>query len=272
LDEGAAIRKIVNAISKLGYSWAYRILDTHGFGLPQRRRRWIFLAARDHEASSILFGGDRRQIADDVAARPVAHGFYWTEGTRGTGWADDAIPPLKGGSGVGIPSAPAIWNRGSGAIFVPHITDAERLQGFASNWTRLRGEDENRMKRFRWRLLGNAVSVPMAEWIARRILTARYSAPDGDRLHRTEAFPSGAFGYGSMRVAVDAAERPSRHRTTPIIEFLREPGTPLSARATRGFRTRLEASPLRKNVDFVTALRRHEKSMEATRKRASDTV
>ena len=51
LDEGAAIRMITAAVSRLGYSWAYRILNTQGFGLPQRRRRWIFLAARGVDAA-----------------------------------------------------------------------------------------------------------------------------------------------------------------------------------------------------------------------------
>ena len=37
-------------------------------------------------------------------------GFYWTEGNRGLGWAVDAVPTLKGGSTIGIPSPPAIWD------------------------------------------------------------------------------------------------------------------------------------------------------------------
>ena len=37
-------------------------------------------------------------------------GFYWTEGLRGLGWAVDSVPTLKGGSSIGIPSPPAIWD------------------------------------------------------------------------------------------------------------------------------------------------------------------
>ena len=50
------------------------------------------------------------------------------------GWAVDAIPTLKGGSTIGIPSAPAIWLP-DGRIITPEIRDAERLQGFAEDWT-----------------------------------------------------------------------------------------------------------------------------------------
>jgi hypothetical protein len=32
-----------------------------------------------------------------------------TEGNTGLGWAIDAVPPLKGGSALHIPSPPAIW-------------------------------------------------------------------------------------------------------------------------------------------------------------------
>ena len=45
---------------------------------------------------------------------------------------------LKGGSTIGIPSAPGIWIRGEPpgrAIVTPGISDAERLQGFPEDWT-----------------------------------------------------------------------------------------------------------------------------------------
>jgi len=44
-------------------------------------------------------------------------GFYWTEGLRGLGWAVDAVPTLKGGSTIGIPSPPALWDPRDGSIF-----------------------------------------------------------------------------------------------------------------------------------------------------------
>jgi len=58
------------------------------------------------------------------------------EGTRGLGWAVDAIPTLKGGSSLGIPSSPAIL-LSNGEIVTPNIRDAERLQGFSADWTQL---------------------------------------------------------------------------------------------------------------------------------------
>ena len=96
-------------------------------------------------------------------------GFYWTEGLRGLGWAVDAVPTLKGGSTIGIPSPPAIWNSGDGSITTPDIRDAERLQGFDADWT-LPALDVGGVRRgHRWKLVGNAVSVPVARWVGDRL-------------------------------------------------------------------------------------------------------
>src|SRR3546814_13562420 len=73
----------------------------------------------------------------------------------------------KGCSGLHIPSPPAVWNVESGAIRTPGIEDAERLQGFPAGWT-MAARDSKRADRGRWRLVGNAVSVPVAEWLDTR--------------------------------------------------------------------------------------------------------
>ena len=82
----------------------------------------------------VLFGDDGGERVTPFD-RNLLCGFYWTEGLRGLGWAVDAVPTLKGGSTIGIPSPPAIWNPKDGSITTPSITDAERLQGFEPDWT-----------------------------------------------------------------------------------------------------------------------------------------
>ena len=135
LSKGRALDVIVAALEHLGYRWAYRVVDTRAFGLPQRRRRVLIVASLDDDPRKVLFADEAG--APDVAEnyRELACGFYWTEGVRGLGWAVDAIPTLKGGSTVGVPSPPAIWLP-DGRFVTPHIRDAERLQGFAVDWTR----------------------------------------------------------------------------------------------------------------------------------------
>ena len=47
--------------------------------------------------------------------RARAHGFYWTEGVRGLGWAVDAVPTVvrHPDGAVGVLVAPGFGNRGS---------------------------------------------------------------------------------------------------------------------------------------------------------------
>jgi site-specific DNA-cytosine methylase len=47
-------------------------------------------------------------------------------------------------------------------------TECERLQGFPDGHTAVNGQADSR----RYKQLGNAVAVPVAEWIARRIVKA----------------------------------------------------------------------------------------------------
>ena len=62
--------------------------------IPQRRQRVFLIASLEQHPAEILFGNDQQ---DNwwTDHRGRACGFYWTEGTRGLGWAVDAIPTLK---------------------------------------------------------------------------------------------------------------------------------------------------------------------------------
>ena len=51
------------------------------------------------------------------------------------GWAVEAVPPIKGGSSIGIPSPPAVWEPMNDFAGTIDIRDAERLQGFPADWT-----------------------------------------------------------------------------------------------------------------------------------------
>src|SRR5207248_10365418 len=94
LDSGKAMQWIVQRFEHLGYRWAYRVLDTMGFGLPQRRRRVYFVASLDLDPRGVLFADDQPQSPPPIVdlSRPV--GFYWTEGRSGIGLTVDGIPPL----------------------------------------------------------------------------------------------------------------------------------------------------------------------------------
>src|SRR5262245_36225506 len=168
LQRGKAMRYLVDELEALGFTWAYRIVNARAFGIPQRRQRVLLLASRSEDPRPVLFGSDAGEDSPEFSGTQLC-GFYWTEGLRGLGWAVDAVPTLKGGSTIGIPSPPAIWDPLDGSITTPNIRDAERLQGFIEGWTAPAAEVQGVRQSHRWKLVGNAVSVSVAEWIGRRL-------------------------------------------------------------------------------------------------------
>ncbi len=256
LDRGQAMRLLVDRLDELGFRWAYRVVNTMSFGLPQRRRRVILLASRTEDPKSVLFvddaGPPKSRYRDGVPC-----GFYWTEGSRGLGWAVDAVPTLKGGSTVGIASPPAIWVPEEEAIVTPHIRDAERLQGFPAGWT------EPAMKTgarpgARWKLVGNAVSVPVSVWLGQRLrFPSTYEAVTDDPMSVGDPWPTAAWGEGGAAYRVKLSEFPVRKRRHHLVEFLRHPTNPLSPRATAGFLRRAEAGSLRFVDGFLSDVATH---------------
>jgi DNA (cytosine-5)-methyltransferase 1 len=263
LSKGRALEVIVSALEALGYRWAYRVVDTRAFGLPQRRRRVFLLASLEEDPRDVLLV-DEAEPAERCEPRSgVAHGFYWTEGIRGLGWAIDAVPTLKGGSAVGIPSPPAIVLP-SGEIVKPDIRDAERLQGFPANWTK----PAERVARpgHRWKLVGNAVSVPVAAWIGRRLRRPGcYEGTWDPPLRAGAPWPRAAWNLGAGRHVATLSEWPIRRRGIPLHEFLRHPTEPLSTKAAAGFRERTRSSSLRFPPGFLDAVDAHIRRMSDPR-------
>ncbi|UJR83671.1 DNA cytosine methyltransferase [Sandaracinus amylolyticus] len=249
LHGGHGIRHITRRLERLGYSWAYRVVDTRAFGLPQRRQRVFVVASRERDPSCVLFASDEEPTwpADREFDRAAfGYGFYWTEGNRGVGWAREAVPTLKGGSGIGIPSAPAVWlpqRAPARAFVVPGIEDAERLQGFEPGWTR-GAVDDVRGDRRRWRLVGNAVAVPVAEWIGKGLKNRALYESRPQRPFQRGKWPIAARGGpGIEPVAVDVTTWPVSELRKPLRGFLQS-ATPLSVGAAAGFLDRLQRSTL----------------------------
>jgi DNA (cytosine-5)-methyltransferase 1 len=269
LSGGRAMDVITTTLETLGYQWAYRVVDSRAFGLPQRRRRVYLVASLDGDPRSVLFADEAVQPNESrVNGNGSACGFYWTEGIRGLGWAVDAVPTLKGGSTVGIPSPPAILMP-DGDVVMPDIRDAERLQGFPANWTK----PAERVTRpgTRWKLVGNAVSVPTTAWIGRRLLKPGRVLDFGTSPIRGTHWPTAAWNVGDGRVAAKASEWPVKRRYLPLAEFLRFLPRPLSAKATRGFLERTNRSGLNFPEGFLEALRVHERRVTRDSERAANT-
>jgi DNA (cytosine-5)-methyltransferase 1 len=243
LHGGAGIALLTQQLERLKYRWAYRVVDSRAFGLAQRRRRLFVLASRCADPARLLFAnrGDPREPA---RLTNTNCGFYWTEGNKGVGWAVDAIPPLKGTSGVSIVSPPGIWRPKQRDFVTPTIADAEALQGFKRNWTSP-AELLPGGVRVRWRLVGNAVSVPVAKWLGRQFIThAEHELPEAVRLVNDAPWPTACFGERGMRFKVDGSEWPGRQTYVGLSGFLSKDAPALSLRAATGFMLRLNRSRL----------------------------
>jgi DNA (cytosine-5)-methyltransferase 1 len=258
LKKGAAIARIVSGLEKLGYKWAYRVVNSLSFGLPHRRHRVFFVASLSHDPRNVLLSDTASppRISSPSLDKPL--GFYWTEGTYALGMAVDAIPPLKGGSSIGIPSPPAVLLP-SGEVCTPDIRDSERLQGFKSGWTE--PAEEVGRKSSRWRLVGNAVTVPVAEWIGRRLCNPKCYDDSMDEPINGR-WPEAAWGLGGCRYASEASEWPVKTRRIGLGKFLKFTPKPLSPKATAGFLRRARAGNLRFPPGFLEALDDHLISVE----------
>lgn len=260
LDRGKAMHFLTEELGKRGFTWAYRVVDTRAFGLPQRRQRVILLASRSEDPREVLFAQDA-EPKEPTDWRDAACGFYWTEGNRGLGWAVDAVPTLKGGSTVGIPSPPAIWFPFEGRVVTPEIQDAERLQGFPADWTAPAVEDKKRRNGPRWKQVGNAVSVPVSKWVGDSLNSPAPFERSQRPLAVGEKWPKAAWGHESEAYAVDVSTWPVCAPYQHLREFLQFETRPLSARATSGFLKRAHASRLRFVEGFLADVAVHARNM-----------
>jgi DNA (cytosine-5)-methyltransferase 1 len=267
LDTSKAMRSLVSLIESAGYRWAYRVVDARSFGIPQRRQRIVLLAARSSDPRAVLFS-DQEGTPQSVTRprdidKKLCYGFYWTMGKMGAGWARESTPPIKGGSGLGIPSPPAIWIPANDFVGTPDIRDAERLQGFSANWTKPVEEDSFK-EGARWRLIGNAVSTKLSEWVGRRLSRPGSYDSKEDQPLTGGRWPKAAWGEQGRAFSANVSEWPLDRPMIPLSEFLKYPLKPLSERATKGFRERaLISKEIAWSPMFLDSLSIHIRRMQA---------
>jgi DNA (cytosine-5)-methyltransferase 1 len=249
LHSGRAMEVLTATLEDAGFRWAYRVIDSRFSGVPQRRQRVILVASKRHDPREVLFADNAQERPED-SLRDDSWGFYWTEGLRGLGWCRDGVPTLKGGSTIGIPSPPGVWRTGadSPTLVMPSVTAGERLQGFRSGWTKpavatgaARGEG------VRWKLIGNAVTVPAAAWLGSRLREpGSVSGTAQRKLAPQDGWPLAAYGARGTRWRVDVSMWPCRNPYLHLGALLDRYGSkPISVRGAQGFLSRLERSSLR---------------------------
>ncbi|BDA51428.1 probable BsuMI modification methylase subunit YdiP at N-terminal half [Coccomyxa sp. Obi] len=227
------IHYIVEQFEQLRYaSWAHRIINTAGFGAPNRRKRVFVVASLHGDARDVLLSqgvvckGACYQLFD---GKPC-YLCHQMRGPDGNGAATECSYALDLGnaqSGPAVDMVPTFKTGNmriclllkSGQLGVLRTEDAERLQGLEEGHTlpcypirgpgvclhgapSLKDTDVDRRESYRWSLLGNAVSVPVAAWLGERLAsphTHKYVLGPRDRRFATSnaADHQGlAFGCG----------------------------------------------------------------------------
>lgn len=166
---GADFRTIIASLVQLGYGICWATLDSQYFGVAQRRRR-LFIVGHSGGVprpeilaiSEGLFGhpAPSREAGEKVAA---------CLGTRSASGHDERGDLI--GSGIGITGTAAVAQEHTIPRRLTPV-ECERLQGFPDGWTAHYDDGTQVADGPRYRMLGNAVTVNVAEWIGRRIMQA----------------------------------------------------------------------------------------------------
>lgn len=264
LKNGETMKLITQELCRLGYRWAYRMIDSISF-VPQHRRRIFIVASLHHDPRNVILSGESKcsygELDYNQHINPL--GFYWTEGRYALGLIDNAVPTLKAGSTIGIPSPPAILFP-SGEVSMPDIRDAERLQGFPADWTK--PAEFVAKPSVRWRLVGNAVTVNAVSWIAKKLLSpVDYDFSTDAELPQNAMWPKAAWGEGGIRCQSAASCFPASFRRSSLEMFLKYPRKSLSLKATKGFYGRFVSSGLKAPEYFSQKIQDYIQKKEAER-------
>ena len=211
-NKGADMEAVVRSLVELGYRVCWRVLDSQYFGVAQRRRRvFIVGSLGDGRSAEVLFEpeslcrdtpprpekregstggvaasiGVRMRGLDDSCADNLQVAGTLGAGDGNRGWRNDldqgAFIPTEvydaRGNGEGD-LCPAITGDHQNRITdytgiaiqlgVRRLTptECERLQGFPDGWT------EGFSDSARYKMMGNAVTVSVARYLANRIKEA----------------------------------------------------------------------------------------------------
>ena len=258
LARGEAMNVIATEFERLGYQ----------VGLSRRRRARVRTAAAAPARLSRRIA--RRGSAHDPVRRRRGRG-RGTRGERSPGGArvllDRRVARTRLGGRCRADAEGRLHDRHPVAAGHPAARRASRdarhsrrraAAGLPDNWTQ--PAERVAKKGARWKLVGNAVSVPAAAWIGRRF--KKPGAPlefDTHPMHGHRHWPTAAWNVDGVRTTVEASEWPVRYKYKSLEAFLKYPPKLLSVKATAGFLERAERAKLdfKDKVGFLDALRRH---------------
>jgi DNA (cytosine-5)-methyltransferase 1 len=178
--DGRDFGVILQTFQELGYGVAWRVLNTRYFGAPQSRPRVYICAWRDSakRALNVLF-----EAGATFHTESQRHGFLRQTTCQKTGaHVPEVAFCLAATSGRHTGTD---WSRSYISYYdeVRRLTptECERLQGFPEGWT-LPSDNfhlsDDAIDTLRYHAIGNAVSVPVVEWVAGRVRAQLCQSPE----------------------------------------------------------------------------------------------
>ncbi len=177
--DGRDFAVILRTLADIGYGLAWRVLDSRYFGVPQSRSRVFIVGSLGDTTSAgkVLFEpecGDRDSEKSGQNGKKSVSPFSISVGNPEQGFVKKLAHCLYAESARHTGTD---WSRNyvsypDGRVRRLTPLETERLQGFPEGWTLpTKGmPNQDTLDSARYHACGNAVSVPVAEWIGHRIV------------------------------------------------------------------------------------------------------
>ncbi len=176
---GRDFQTVIHTLAELGYSVGWRVFNSKYFGVPQSRQRvYIVGCYREGRGPAEILFEPECSSGNDTSSRQNETELI---STFKTSLGDFSKGPIVQGLAYCLYACSARhtgtdWSRTyvtypQGRVRRLMPSECEGIQGFPTDWTlpiKL-PDDVDKLDTLRYTALGNAVSVPAIEWLARRI-------------------------------------------------------------------------------------------------------
>jgi DNA (cytosine-5)-methyltransferase 1 len=164
-NAGRDFAVVLSSLAALGYFVAYRVLDSQFFGVAQRRRRvFIIGSLREGGAAEVLFEPQSSSRHNPSGEKLEEAAFRTNPQRSGADRVISGTLTASGNAVLQVLTNQVIKQPFRRTPADSQTTDADRMRSSA----RL----PEGMDSARYRALGNAVTVPVAEWLGKRLKAA----------------------------------------------------------------------------------------------------